>query len=146
VTFWLWVCCGCAASAAAGFTFTRFAVSNLPRFHAVNPESIPVRDELPESTRSAQPTAAVATVVRERAAAATKRRAAATRTPAPTGPEPEAAKLALWARQIKAGERKMSIATDGCRVTWNRTCKHGHPSWLVRLGYLKRPRSESRRM
>ena len=44
----------------------------------------------------------------------------------------------LWARQIKAGERKMSIATDGCRVTWNRTCKHGHPSWLVHLGYLKR--------
>jgi hypothetical protein len=48
--------------------------------------------------------------------------------------------LALWARQIKAGERKMTIATDGCRVTWSRTCKHGHPSWLVRLGYLKRPR------
>ena len=58
--------------------------------------------------------------------------------PAPTGPRPESAKLALWARQVKAGERKMSIATDGCRVTWNRTCKHGHPSWLVHLGYLKR--------
>ena len=47
-------------------------------------------------------------------------------------------KLALWASQVKAGERKMSIATDGCRVTWNRTCKHGHPSWLVHLGYLRR--------
>ena len=56
--------------------------------------------------------------------------------PAPTVARPEAAKLALWARQVKAGERRMTIATDGCRVTWNRTCKHGHPSWLVRLGYL----------
>ena len=56
---------------------------------------------------------------------------------APTAPEPEAEKLALWARQIKAGERKMSVATDGCRVTWNRTCKHRHPSWLVYLGYLE---------
>jgi hypothetical protein len=44
----------------------------------------------------------------------------------------------MWARQVEAGARKMSIATDGCRVTWNRTCKHGHPSWLVHLGYLKR--------
>jgi hypothetical protein len=56
---------------------------------------------------------------------------------APTAPEPEGEKLALWARQIKGGERKMSVATDGCRVTWNRTCKHHHPSWLVYLGYLE---------
>jgi hypothetical protein len=56
--------------------------------------------------------------------------------PAPTAPQPQAEKLALWARQIEAGQRKMSIATDGCRVTWNRTCKHGHPTWLVHLGYV----------
>jgi hypothetical protein len=60
--------------------------------------------------------------------------------PAPTTPQPQAEKLALWARQIQTGQRKMSIATDGCRVTWNRTCKHGHPSWLVHLGYV-RPRA-----
>lgn len=67
----------------------------------------------------------------------TKAAPARTRTPpAPTAPQPQAEKLALWARQIEAGQRKMSIATDGCRVTWNRTCKHGHPSWLVHLGYV----------
>jgi hypothetical protein len=167
-SFWLWVCAGCAASAAVGFSFTRFAVASLPKFHAVDPGSIPVWGEMPEGIRSPEPAAAVVSVVRERPAAArrdppgepsapvvsaaprphvtprktavAKRRAAPTRMPAPTAPEPEAAKLALWARQIRAGERKMSIATDGCRVTWNRTCKHGHPTWLVRLGYLERPR------
>jgi hypothetical protein len=46
--------------------------------------------------------------------------------------------LALWASQVEAGTRKMSIATDGCRVTWNRVCKHGHPSWLIHLDYLSR--------
>jgi hypothetical protein len=56
----------------------------------------------------------------------------------PTAPRPDAEKLALWTRQIKAGKRQMSVATDGCRVTWNRTCKHGHPTWLVHLGYLRR--------
>ena len=74
-------------------------------------------------------------------AAPPRRRAAAVKpepAPAPTAPRPEAEKLALWARQVVAGERKMSVATDGCRVTWNRTCKHGHPTWLVYLGYLKR--------
>jgi hypothetical protein len=58
--------------------------------------------------------------------------------PAPTAPKPDPEQLALWTRQIKAGKRQMSVATDGCRVTWNRTCKHGHPSWLVHLGYLRR--------
>jgi hypothetical protein len=45
--------------------------------------------------------------------------------------------LILWSRQVTAGERKMSLATDGCRVTWDRTCRHGHPTWLVHLGYLE---------
>jgi hypothetical protein len=56
--------------------------------------------------------------------------------PAPSGSQPEGRQLALWASQVAAGTRKMSLATDGCRVTWNRSCKHGHPSWLVYLGYL----------
>jgi hypothetical protein len=56
--------------------------------------------------------------------------------PRPTAPQPEDRQLALWASQIEAGTRKMTVATDGCRVTWNRTCKHDHPSWLVFLKYL----------
>ena len=27
-------------------------------------------------------------------------------------------------------------ATDGCRVEPDGTCQHGHPSWLIRLGYI----------
>lgn len=157
MTFWLWVCFGCAASAAAGFTFTRFAVASRPRFRAANAVSIPVRAELPEDVVRLPPADLVpeppveprAAEPRQRAtrtrAPATARRAAATRTPAPTAPRPKAEMLARWASQIKAGERKMTIATDGCRVTWNRTCKHGHPSWLVRLGYLKVPRPPNAR-
>jgi hypothetical protein len=82
--------------------------------------------------------------VRERAArpaASRAKKIAAAETvaaPVPTATRPESAKLALWARQVKAGERTMTVATDGCRVTWNRTCRHGHPSWLVYLAYLKR--------
>jgi hypothetical protein len=30
----------------------------------------------------------------------------------------------------------MTVATDGCRVTWIRSCKHGHPRSLVYLDYL----------
>ena len=187
MNYWIWVCCGCAASAAGGFSFMRLAVSKLPN-RAVASEPIVVWDEVaPETMRVIEPAAAVATAVRERPVAprdrpelplpkgegsapvvrtaprkrvtpattpaakpattaagkpaptaAAKRRKAAKRVPAPTAPEPGAAKLARWARQVEAGERTMSIATDGCRVTWNRTCKHGHPSWLVHLGYLKR--------
>ncbi len=151
MTFWLWVCFGCAASAAAGFTFTRFAVASRPQFRAADAVSIPVRAELPEDVvrlpradlmpePPVEPPAAEPRQRATRTRAPATVRAAATRTPPPTAPRPDAEKLALWARQIKAGERKMTIATDGCRVTWNRTCKHGHPSWLVRLGYLKRPR------
>lgn len=56
--------------------------------------------------------------------------------PVPTAPQPEEHKLVLWASQIEVGARKMTVATDGCRVTWDRRCKHGHPSWLVELEYL----------
>jgi hypothetical protein len=167
-SFWLLVCAGCAASAAVGFSLVRFALPSLPKFHPVDASSIAVWHAMPEDARSPVPVAAVAAPVRELPAAplpalppeppaaasrpeprthaassrstAAKRHSATTRRPAPTAPEPDAEKLALWARQVKAGERKMSIATDGCRVTWDRTCKHGHPTWLVRLGYLERPR------
>jgi hypothetical protein len=56
--------------------------------------------------------------------------------PAPSVVQPDDRRLALWAREVAAGTRKMSLATDGCRVTWNRRCKHGHPSWLVYLEYI----------
>jgi hypothetical protein len=27
-------------------------------------------------------------------------------------------------------------ATDGCEVEPDGVCEHGHPSWLLRLGYI----------
>jgi hypothetical protein len=151
-SFWVWVSAGCALSALFGFSAVRLgarklgggpwlleeparttpqlprpAVFTLPAIDAgVPPAPVQVRPA-PErlESRVESPAAKAAEAVQAPA-------------PAPTGDRPEAKKLALWARQVKAGERKMSLATDGCRVTWNRTCKHGHPSWLVHLGYLKR--------
>ena len=50
--------------------------------------------------------------------------------PTPTSEEPDAETLeALWLTG-------RSIATDGCPVAPNATCVHGHPSWLLRLGFL----------
>jgi hypothetical protein len=160
-TFWLWVSAGCACSALIGFSAVRLA-PRLLNFREIDPASTPIWGELPPTTAHERP-AATATADREPTAAATPHTAqprsgaragargsvpsrlapkqppsAATGRPlAPTAAEPDAEKLALWARQVKAGERKMSVATDGCRVTWNRTCKHGHPTWLVQLGYLE---------
>lgn len=135
--FWLWVGAGCVACGLAGFSTVRLAARRL----------MAVPQEAPQATRSATPPTATvdasASAVRARppgpAAPRTRKIALAKATPAPTptADRPEAEKLALWARQVRAGERKMSVATDGCRVTWNRVCKHGHPSWLVHLGYLK---------
>jgi hypothetical protein len=164
-SFWLWVSAGCAACGLLGFSAVRFGARQQGTAAAAPEREIWARraaaaaSEREISWQGAaapapdraipwppQPRAPQAvgsdTALGERAAApvpATPKPAARPRpVPAPTGPRPEAATLALWARQVKAGERKMSIATDGCRVTWNRTCKHGHPSWLVHLGYLKR--------
>ena len=159
-TYWLLVSAGCACSALFGFSAVRLA-PRLLKAREVDPASTPVW-ELPP-TPAQEPVAATATVVPEpppaaprpaqprRAAGAAapkqspsgvapkkpRASAAAQRPRAPTALEPKPKKLALWARQVKAGERKMSLATDGCRVTWNRTCKHGHPTWLVHLGYLE---------
>jgi hypothetical protein len=138
--YWLWVSAGCAASGLFGFSAVRLGARRLWTEDTAaqapeNEQAWPPQPQAPEIV----PVPAL----RERPASPAARRmpkAGAGRQPAPepTGPRPEAAKLALWARQVRAGERKMSIATDGCRVTWNRTCKHGYPSWLVHLGYLKR--------
>jgi hypothetical protein len=105
--FWFWIGAGCVACALAGFSLVRVVARVLPESPA-HASVLPVMAPAQEAPRP----------------------------PAPTAPEPEREKLELWARQIRAGERKMSVATDGCRVTWNRTCKHGHPTWLVHLGYL----------
>ena len=151
-TFWLWVSAGCALSALFGFGAVRLgahklgagswlvekpsreapqsprpAVVALPAIDVGVPDAlvdVPPAPERPEATVDLPPRKSP--------------QAAQAPAPAPTAARPDAKKLALWARQVKAGERKMSIATDGCRVTWNRACKHGHPSWLVHLGYLTR--------
>jgi hypothetical protein len=151
-SFWVWVSAGCALSALFGFSAVRFgarklgggpwlleeparAAPQLPRpavftLPAVDLGVPPALVEVPPAPELTEPPAEPPPAKAAQAVHAPA--------PAPTSDRPDATKLALWARQIKAGERKMSIATDGCRVTWNRTCKHGHPSWLVHLGYLKR--------
>ena len=157
--FWLWVAIGCQLSAALGFSAVRYGV---PGVRAVAGRRL----ERPAGSGEAPAVVAASTApVRERAehrpptpaepatprsaatrAPARRRAAPAARpAPAPTAARPEAEKLALWARQVKAGERTFSLATDGCRVTWDRRCKHGHPSWLVHLGLLSPRRAAPRR-
>lgn len=136
--FWLWVSAGCLACALAGFCAVRMGTR---RFERNAPEPSAPR---PSTPVTAPPPADVVweRVAAERPAVSAERRArAASRprsqaAPSPTAEQPAPEKLALWARQVRAGERKMSLATDGCRVTWDRICKHGHPSWLVARGYV----------
>lgn len=140
--FWLWVSAGCLAAALCGFTASRLAVRSLATPRAAPADSPRLRPPPPREREVVFVPVALTEPVAKPPAPTTSRahaRASAPprRIPPPTAPEPGADKLALWARQVRAGERKMSIASDGCRVTWNRTCKHGHPSWLVRLGYLE---------
>ena len=145
VFFWLWVSAGCAASGLAGFSAVRFAGRGLST--DIPEGAMPTRLEPARTVISVAAAPAVERVRPTRPAAPRAKKAAVAETapaPAPTAARPEAAKLALWARQVKAGERRMTTATDGCRVTWNRACKHGHPSWLVHLGYLKRQPSPKR--
>jgi hypothetical protein len=153
--FWLWVSAGCAMSALFGFSVVRMGARKLGTdawygeelAQRELPSPRPVVFAVPVFDLEAPAVAADVHSVHERPqraeppvrrSPAAKAAAVQAPPPAPTAARPDARKLALWARQVKAGERKMSIATDGCRVTWNRTCKHGHPSWLVQLGYLKR--------
>jgi len=130
--FWLWVSAACAASALLGFAAVRVGARALWT-DVGEAQPVVVRSPSPPLP-SQRPAPARARASRPRAAAASRPSPA----PSPTAPRPDAEKLALWARQVKAGERKMSLATDGCRVTWDRRCKHGHPTWLVELGYLTR--------
>jgi hypothetical protein len=164
--FWLWVSVGCALSALVGFSTVRLGARKLRTDAWDAPEpSVSMPERTPEVVATASPLRdrpvqpAVTRTTRVTAKQTTAKRTPRKRpqppttrpkaepAPVPTAPRPDPEKLALWARQVKAGERKMSVATDGCRVTWNRTCKHGHPSWLVHLGYLRRnylPRSNPR--
>jgi hypothetical protein len=153
--FWIWVAVGCQLSVALGFWATRYGIPGVRSVAGRRPErprERPRADEAPAVVASTatvreppRPAAAVAPPASKRRAAPARRSATAMRpAPAPTVQQPEAEKLALWARQVKAGERTFSLATDGCRVTWNRRCKHGHPSWLVHLGLLA-PRQAPRR-
>jgi hypothetical protein len=149
--FWLWVSMGCALSALLGFSAVRFAIPELQAVAGRVLERSPAPEpepELPAPVLVASVTAVVERAERPPpgsvgpATARTetmRRRAAVSRpAPAPNVPRPDADKLALWARQVRDGERTFTLATDGCRVTWNRRCKHGHPSWLVHLGLAPR--------
>jgi hypothetical protein len=158
-TFWLCVTAGCALSALFGFTAVRLgarklgagawiveepaqAAPQLPRpavlaLTAIDLGAAPVLIEVAPAPVEARPAPERPKAPVERSPTKAPEAVQAP-APTPTNDRPDAKKLALWARQVKSGERKMSIATDGCRVTWNRTCRHGHPSWLVHLGYLKR--------
>jgi hypothetical protein len=50
--------------------------------------------------------------------------------PVPTVEEPDEEQLEMWIMDEVCG------ATDGCLVEVNGTCPHGHPAWLVRLGWV----------
>jgi hypothetical protein len=138
--FWLWVIAGCAACGLAGFSFMRFGTRRFVTAAPAQARAATTSSPPPARAPVVFPRAPMRVERPARPAAPRAKRVvrAPTPPPAPTVPRPAAEKLALWTRQVKAGERKMSLATDGCRVTWNRTCKHGHPTWLVHLGYLKR--------
>jgi hypothetical protein len=121
--FWLWVAAGCVAAALCGFSAVRVGARALAR--QSDPEARP--RERPPAAR-VEPSPAAREPLPEPAAPVPG--------VVPTTPAPDADRLELWARQVRAGERRMSVATDGCRVTWHRVCKHGHPSWLAYLGYV----------
>ncbi|MBX9933272.1 MAG: hypothetical protein K2Y56_17345 [Methylobacterium sp.] len=50
--------------------------------------------------------------------------------PDPTAPEPDFITLAGYLFEAAAE------ATDGCLVAPAFICRHGHPSWLLRLGVI----------
>jgi hypothetical protein len=57
--------------------------------------------------------------------------ASAPRWPTPTTPEPGVETLEAWLWEDGGCE-----ATDGCWVELDGRCPHGHPSWLLRLGWV----------
>ncbi len=50
--------------------------------------------------------------------------------PEPTETEPSIEELTDWQNDCGCE------ATDGCWVEPDGECEHGHPSWLLRLGYI----------
>jgi hypothetical protein len=156
---WIPVILGCLICADAGFLCARLARSTsvqqkLDRYRRPPHRAAPSRLERSWPPTEGPPVAGDARAVtprgRKSAFDATSSRSvprSPARRPAatviPTVARPEDRELTLWAGQIEAGLRKMTRATDGCRVTWDRSCKHGHPSWLVHLEYLAPPSASS---
>lgn len=52
------------------------------------------------------------------------------RWPRPTVKPPTDRTLERWCNGSSAK------ATDGCKVEPDGVCPHGHPSWLIRYGYI----------
>ncbi len=50
--------------------------------------------------------------------------------PMPTTKRPTVERLKKWMREC------YSCTTDGCRVEPDGWCMHGHPSWLLYLGFI----------
>lgn len=51
--------------------------------------------------------------------------------PKPTSPRPSIDDLEEW-----MFEQGGCCATDGCWVEADGICPHGHPSWLLKLGFI----------
>jgi hypothetical protein len=165
MSHWVWVAAACLLCADAGFLAARLIRSTsvqarIARYHLSRNRASPqIEQRLRIIEGPPVPADAPAVTPRQReriprrresADTANPRRRPARRRPArpaatliPTVPRPEDPQVALWASQIEAGRRKMTQATDGCRVTWDRSCRHGHPSWVVHLGYLAPPKPSS---
>lgn len=50
--------------------------------------------------------------------------------PTPTVDEPSLDEIMEWSND------GMCETTDGCMVEPDGTCEHGHPSWMLYLGYI----------
>lgn len=50
--------------------------------------------------------------------------------PEPETDEPDLAQIMEWESEGSCE------ATDGCMVEPDGWCEHGHPSWMLRLGYI----------
>ena len=55
----------------------------------------------------------------------------ASKWPKPTTKQPSIKTLEKWVYDIE-----MPKATDGCPIEPDGVCEHGHPSWLLVLGYI----------
>jgi hypothetical protein len=79
-------------------------------------------------------TSAIVTAVKEEAEVIPqeiKQEQKRSRWPEPTTERPDLETLEEWEFEDGGCE-----ATDGCWVEPDGVCEHGHPSWLLRLGYI----------